>query len=98
MLFYSNNYEEGKIVTIIIKTKDEPKYITNSNFWLDSEAYKDVFGDQKFLNDIADIFGIGGDKTEAKNEVINDAVTIYYFPNSKSSRWYFTCWFCYSRS
>ncbi len=81
VLFYSNNYEEGKIVTIIIKTKDEPKYITNSNFLLDSEAYKDVFGDQKFLNEIADIFGIGGDKTEAKNEVINDAVTIFQIVN-----------------
>ena len=81
VLFYSNNYEEGKIVTIIIKTKDEPKYITNSNFLLDSEAYKDVFGDQKFLNDIADIFGIGGDKAEAKNEVINDAVTIFQIVN-----------------
>ena len=57
--FYSNDYinENGKV--IIIKTDDEPKYITYSNFIIDTDAYKEKFGDLddiEFLDDALNIF------------------------------------------
>ena len=78
-LFYSNNYDEGNVVTIIIKTKDEPKYLTNSNFILDSEVYKEIFGDQEFLNSIADIFGLRDDEKEKDDDedVADKIITIF---------------------
>lgn len=39
-LYYSNDFIDRNIATVIIKTKDEPKYITHRNFILDSEAFK----------------------------------------------------------
>ena len=73
-LFYSNNYDEGNAVTIIIKTKDEPKYLTNNNFILDSEAYKEILGDQDFLNSIADVLGLRDDKKEKDDEDVADKI------------------------
>lgn len=63
-LFYSNNFDGGNVATVIIKTKDEPKYMTSNNFILDTGAYKEIFGDQDFLNQIADVFGLRDDEDE----------------------------------
>ena len=76
-LFYSNNYEEGNVATIIIKTKDEPKYLTDSNFILDSEAFIEIFGDQEFLNNIADVFGLRDDQKEKGDDIADKIITIF---------------------
>ena len=72
--FYSNQFNEGNVISIIIKTKDEPKYITNSNFILDSEAFKEVFGDKDLLDQIADAFGLKGDNKEKNDDDAVDKV------------------------
>lgn len=56
--FYSNEFNGGKGVTIIIKTKEEPKFISMNNFILDSETYEEIFGDEGYLKEIADILGM----------------------------------------
>ena len=63
-MFFSNNFNEGNIATTIIKTKEVPKYLTNSNFILDTEAFEDCFGNPDFIDDIADIFGLRDDEKE----------------------------------
>ena len=73
--FYSNSFEEGNAVAIIIKTKDEPKVISLNNFVLDSEIYEKIFGDTKLLEEIADFLGIEEEKEkETKDEEIIDSV------------------------
>ena len=77
-LYYSNNFDEGNVATVIIKTKDEPKYMTSNNFILDTEAYKEIFGDQDFLNQIADVFGLRDDQDEKDAiEKADDIITIF---------------------
>ena len=77
-LFYSNQFTEGNAISIIIKTKDEPKYITNSNFLLDSDAFKEVFGDIDFLDQIADALGLKDDKKKNdENDVVDHIIKIY---------------------
>ena len=75
--FYSNQFTEGNAISIIIKTKDEPKYITSSNFILDSEAFKEVFGDQEFLDKIADIFGLKDDEKENDDDEVDKIIKIF---------------------
>ena len=65
--FYSNDFinENGKV--IIIKTDDEPKYITYSNFIIDTQAYKEKFGDLddiEFLDDVLNIFDNNNNNNE----------------------------------
>ena len=50
------------MVVLIIQKKGDPKYITKSNFVLDSEAYEEVFGDGELLKQIADVFGVNEDE------------------------------------
>ena len=57
--FYSNEFNDGNGVTIIIKTRDEPKFINMNNFVLDAETYEKIFGDEEYLKEIGDVFGIG---------------------------------------
>ena len=77
-LFFSNNYVKGNVATIIIRTKDEPKFITNNNFILDSEAYKEIFGDQEFLNNIADAFGLRDNEKEKNDkDKLDKIITIF---------------------
>ena len=82
--FYSNEDTTGNAVAIIIKTKDEPKYITLSNFILDSEEYKAIYGDKELLNKIGDFLGIEEEKKVEEDDldkvvkifqVIKDIVT-----------------------
>ena len=68
--FYSNSYEEGNVGVIIVKSKDEPKYISKSNFIVDSDFYEKMFGSGKLLEDLSSIFGISKDK--GKNDNNND--------------------------
>ena len=77
-LYYSNQFTEGNAISIIIKTKDEPKYITNSNFLLDSDAFKEVFGDKEFLDKIADALGLIDDKKKNdENDVVEHIIKIF---------------------
>ena len=66
--FYSNEYTEGNAIAIIIKTKDEPKFITLNNFVLDSEEYNLIFSDLKLLNSIGDIFATEDEKDEEEDD------------------------------
>ena len=78
-LYYSNKFDHGNIVTLIIKTKDEPKYITNKNFILDTEAFKEIFGDKELLDKIADVFGLKDDDKK-EEEILDDddnVITIF---------------------
>ena len=66
------------MATVIIKTKDEPKYMTSNNFILDTGAYKEIFGDQDFLNQIADVFGLRDDEDEKDAiDKADDIITIF---------------------
>ena len=67
-IFYSNENTEGNVVVLIIQTKGDPKYITKSNFVLDSEAYEEVFGDGELLKQIADVFGVNEDEEKKYEE------------------------------
>ena len=60
-LFYSNENPEGNVLVLMVKAQDEPKYMTKRNFVLDSEAFKEMFGDQEFLKKITSIFGVEAD-------------------------------------
>ena len=77
--FYSNEFYDGNAVAIIIKTKDEPKYISLNNFILDSETYENIFGNDEFLKDIADFLGIEEEDKNTKNEndVTDDVIKIF---------------------
>ena len=73
--FYSNEFNDGNGVTIIIKTRDEPKFINMNNFVLDAETYEKIFGDEEYLKEIGDVFGIG-EKEEIKDEnIVVETVT-----------------------
>ena len=65
--FFSNLFEEGNAVSIIIKTKEEPKVITLNNFVLDSEIYEKFFSDKKLLEGFVDIFD-NEDNQENEND------------------------------
>ena len=78
--FYSNNFNEGNGVVIIIKTKDEPKFIRLNNFVLDSELYKELFGDDELLKDIADILGVGEEET-SEGEIVDTVIKIFQVIN-----------------
>ena len=77
--FYSNEFYDGNAVAVIIKTKDEPKYISLNNFILDSETYEKIFGNDEFLKDIADFLGIEEEDKNTKNEndVTDDVIKIF---------------------
>ena len=77
--FYSNEFYDGNAVAVIIKTKDEPKYISLNNFILDSETYENIFGNDVFLKDIADFLGIEEEDKNTKNEndVTDDVIKIF---------------------
>ena len=75
--FYSNEFYEENAVTIIIKTKDEPKYVSLNNFILDSNTYEDLFSDEEFLEDIVDIFGMKDEKTKDENDYVDNVITIF---------------------
>ena len=73
--FYSNDYEEGEGKVIMIKTKDEPKYFTYNNFVVDTDAYKERFGDLeeiKIFGDILDIFDDDNDNNDNNNNDEDD--------------------------
>ena len=79
-LYYSNDFIDRNIATVIIKTKDEPKYITHRNFILDSEAFSEVFGDKDFLDKIGDIFDLKGEENRQteKSEEVDDTANIIF--------------------
>ena len=64
--FFSKKFTDGNCGVIIVKAEDDPKYITMSNFILDEETYKEVFGDMKLLEDIGNI--LGGDNNKNDND------------------------------
>ena len=71
-LFYKidkNNKNENAIVSMV-KTKEEPKYITINNFVLDSDAFEKYFGNKDLLKSIANIFGYSEEKK--KEEIKNN--------------------------
>ena len=76
-IFYSNEYTDGNAIAIIIKTKDEPKYITLNNFVLDTEEYNLIFSDLKLLNSIADIFTIDDEEKEEEEDDSDKAIKIF---------------------
>lgn len=78
-IFYSNDNTEGNVVVLIIQTKSDPKYITKSNFILDSEVYEDVFGDGELLKQIADVFGVNEDEEKKDEEEDDEDKTIKIF-------------------
>ena len=72
--FYTNEFTQGNGVTMIIKTRNEPKFITLNNFVLDSEAYKEYFFDAgESLKEISNFFG---EKTTG-NEVLDIFINIF---------------------
>ena len=73
--FYSNEFNEGNGVTIILKTKEEPKFISMNNFILDSETYEEIFGDEEYLKKIADILGIEEEEKSENENVVVETVT-----------------------
>jgi len=76
--FYSNKFYEENAVTIIIKTKDEPKIVSLNNFILDSKTYEDLFGNEEFLKDIADFLGVKEDeKTVDENDFTDNVIKIF---------------------
>ena len=77
--FYSNEFYDGNAVAVIIKTKDEPKFVSLNNFILDSETYEEIFGDEDFLKDIADFLGIEEEdkNTKDENDVVDDVIKIF---------------------
>ena len=70
--FYSNIYNEGKGKVIMIKTKEEPKYITYNNFVVDTEAYKEKFGDLDDIKFLDEVFNIFDDNNNDKNNDNNN--------------------------
>ena len=56
--FYSNEFNKGNGVVMIIKTKDDPKFINVNNFVLDSNTYIEFYGDDaEILKGISNFFG-----------------------------------------
>ena len=56
--FYSNEFNKGNGVVMIIKTKDDPKFINVNNFVLDSNTYIELYGDDaEILKGISNFFG-----------------------------------------
>jgi hypothetical protein len=70
--YHSNNYIEGNAGVIIIKSEDEPKYITKSNFLVDYEMYKDLFGDIKLIESLSGIFGDDNSKNNDNDDDDDD--------------------------
>ena len=74
--FYSNKFTNESSVVMIIKSEDEPKYITMNNFIIDTEAFKKYFGEVKLLEDIGNILGDSNDKDETKEDTDNKDTTL----------------------
>lgn len=56
--FYSNEFNKGNGVVMIIKTKDDPKFINVNNFVLDSNTYIEFYEDDaEILKGISNFFG-----------------------------------------
>ncbi len=56
----------------MIKTKEEPKYITYNNFVVDTEAYKERFGDLDDIKFLDEVFNIFDDNNNDKNNDNNN--------------------------
>jgi hypothetical protein len=65
--FFSKSYEEGNVGVIIVKAKDDPTYLTKSNFLVDYDLYKKIFGDLKLIEDLSSILGMNNDKSKNDN-------------------------------
>ena len=77
--FYSNEFTDGNNSVIIIKSEDEPKYITMNNFIIDDEVYKEKFGDIEFLEDLGNFLGYifnKKDKTQNTIDYIDKSIKI----------------------
>ena len=70
--FFSKSYEEGNVGVIIIKAKDEPTYLSKSNFMVDYNLYKKIFGDLKLVEDLSSILGMNNDKSKNDNNNNDD--------------------------
>ena len=46
-----------------------------NNFILDSETYEEIFGDEGYLKEIADILGIGDEEISENENVVVETVT-----------------------
>lgn len=64
LLYYSNNDTNGNATTMLIKSYDEPKFITYDNLYIDTDALKEIFPNFKIKED--------NDNTE--NEAIMDII------------------------
>ena len=71
--FFSKSYEEGNVGVIIVKSKDDPTYLTKSNFIVDYDLYKNFFGDLKLIEDLSSIFGVNNDENKNENNDDNDS-------------------------
>ena len=49
--YYSNNSINNNITVSVLFSKSKPKYITVSNFAIDTEAYQDIIGDLPSVNE-----------------------------------------------
>ena len=77
--FYSNEFTDGNNSVIIIKSEDEPKYITMNNFIIDDEVYKEKFGDIEILEDLGNFLGDifnKKDKTQNTIDYIDKSIKI----------------------
>ena len=77
--FYSNEFTDGSNSVIIIKSEDEPKYITMNNFIIDDEVYKEKFGDIEILEDLGNFLGDifnKKDKTQNTIDYIDKSIKI----------------------
>jgi hypothetical protein len=87
--FYSNRNTNGKGKVIIIKTKDEPQYINYNNFVVDTEAYKERFGDLddiKFLEEVLNIFDDNNNNNNEDNlDKIIKIIQILKDPDDETS-------------
>ena len=75
--FFSKSYIEGNVGVIIIKAKDDPPYLTKSNFLVDYDLYKDNFGDLKLIEDLSSIFGVKNDENKNENNDDNDSEKVF---------------------
>ena len=82
--FFSNLFEEGNAVSIIIKTKEEPKVITLNNFVLDSEIYEKFFSDKKLLEGFVDIFDNEDNQENENDESIDQVIKIFQEARGKN--------------
>ena len=72
--FFSKSYIEGNAGVIIVKAKDDPPYLTKSNFMVDYDLYKEKFGDLKLIEDLSSILGMKNNENKTENNDDNEKI------------------------